>query len=91
MPKHSVPATADPAPVRSRRLRSLTASQQEEVLAALNSERFVDCSPRQLWATLLDEDVYLCSWRTMYRLLANNQQAQERRNQRQHPKYSRCD
>jgi transposase InsO family protein len=87
--KQSLPAPAETVPVRPRRLRSLTASQQAEVLAALNSERFLDCSPRQVWATLLDEDVYLCSWRTMYRILANNQQVQERRNQRQHPKYSR--
>ena len=36
----------------------------------LNSERFLDASPRQVYATLLDDDVYLCSWRTMYRLPA---------------------
>jgi putative transposase len=37
----------------------------------LNSDRFADCAPRQVYARLLDEDdVYLCSWRTMYRLLS---------------------
>jgi hypothetical protein len=40
------------------------------VLAQLHSERFVDCSPAQVWATLLDEGCYLASERTMYRLLA---------------------
>lgn len=55
----------------------------------LNSERFLDCSPRQVWATLLDEGVYLCSWRTMYRLLARNQPVLERRRMRRHPKYVR--
>ena len=55
----------------------------------MNSERFLDCSPRQVWATLLDEEVYLCSWRTMYRLLARNQAVQERRNIRRHPRYVR--
>ncbi len=55
----------------------------------LNSERFVDCSPRQVWATLLDEGVYLCSWRSMYRLLAKNHAVKERRRVRRHPKYTR--
>lgn len=55
----------------------------------MNSERFLDCSPRQVWATLLDEGVYLCSWRTMYRLLKKNQQIQERRRIRRHPPYVR--
>jgi putative transposase len=55
----------------------------------LNSERFLDCSPRQVWATLLDENVYLCSWRTMYRLLKKNHAVKERRKIRRHPKYSR--
>ncbi len=55
----------------------------------MNSERFLDCAPRQVWATLLDENVYLCSWRTMYRLLQKNQQVKERRKTRRHPKYVR--
>jgi putative transposase len=70
-------------------VRSLTPAQQEQILAALNSERFVDCSPRQVWATLLDEAVYLCSWRTMYRLLHQHQAVRERRKIRRHPRYVR--
>jgi putative transposase len=70
-------------------VRSLTPAQQEQILAQLHSERFLDCSPRQVWATLLDEDVYLCSWRTMYRLLHQHQAVRERRRQRRHPKYAR--
>ncbi len=70
-------------------MRSLTPAQQEQILAQLNSERFLDCSPRQVWATLLDEDVYLCSWRTMYRLLHQHQAVRERRRLRRHPKYAR--
>jgi putative transposase len=42
-----------------------------------------------VWATLLDENVYLCSWRTMYRLLKKNEQIRERRKIRRHPKYVR--
>jgi putative transposase len=67
----------------------LTPEKQERILRELNSERFLDCSPRQVWATLLDEGVYLCSWRTMYRLLSKNQQIQERRRIRRHPRYAR--
>ena len=74
---------------RPGRARCLTPEQEKKILSELNSERFLDCSPRQVWATLLDENVYLCSWRTMYRLLAQNQQVKERRTIRRHPKYSR--
>lgn len=53
----------------------------------LNSERFVDRSPAQIYATLLDEDRYLCSERTMYRILAERGEVRERRNQLTHPRY----
>jgi putative transposase len=82
----------DPSPV-ARALRgrdlSLTLAQEEEILAALNSDRFLDCAPRQVWATLMDEGIYLCSWRTMYRLLHRHQAVMERRSVRRHPKYVR--
>ena len=55
----------------------------------LSSPRFVDRSPGEVFATLLDEATYLCSERTMYRILAANQAVQERRNQRQHPQYAK--
>jgi putative transposase len=58
------------------------------VLATLNEERFVDLAPSEVYATLLDEGQYLCSERTMYRLLAENDATRERRHQLQHPKYS---
>ena len=68
---------------------ALTPKQEDEILATLNSERFLDCSPRQVWATLVDEGVYLCSWRTMYRILHRHQAVKERRSVRRHPKYVR--
>ena len=55
----------------------------------LNSERFVDCAPRQVYATLLDEGRYLCSWRTMYRILDAHAEVRERRNQLRHPTYTK--
>jgi hypothetical protein len=56
-----------PRPVPAR---ALSQSEREAVLGVLHCERFVDCSPAQVWATLLDEGRYLASERTMYRLLA---------------------
>lgn len=49
----------------------------------------MDQSPRQVYAALLDEDEYLCHWRTMYRVLHEYQEVRERRNQLQHPVYAR--
>ena len=59
------------------------------MLGLLHSERFVDASPAQVWATLLDEGRYLASERTMYRLLAANGEVRERRDQLTHPAYAR--
>lgn len=87
--RKTAPAVAPNPPSSPGRERGLTPAQKERILLELNSERFLDCSPRQVWATLLDEGVYLCSWRTMYRLLKKNQQVRERRRIRRHPKYSR--
>jgi putative transposase len=69
--------------------RALSAEEQAKVLAVLDSERFVDRAPAEVVATLLDEDTYLCSERTMYRLLAKRAPVKERRNQRQHPSYTK--
>ena len=75
---------------RPRPERALSEAERERVLALLHSERFVDCSPAQVWATLLDEDQYLCSERTMYRLLAASLGGvRERRDQLTHPTYTR--
>jgi len=79
---------ADPRPVR-RSPRALKAVEEEKVLAVLHNERFVDRSPGQLYATLLDEGSYLCSERTMYRILEKHQEVKERRNQRKHPQYKK--
>jgi putative transposase len=81
-----------PRPSRPRPTpdRALTPSERERVLEVLHSERFVDCAPTQVWATLLDEDTYLCSERTMYRLLeAKHGGVPERRDQLTHPAYAK--
>jgi len=69
--------------------RALSATEREQVLGVLRGERFVDASPATVWATLLDEGRYLCSQRTMYRLLAGSGEARERRDQLRHPAYAR--
>lgn len=69
--------------------RALSEKEKAEVHQTLDSVRFWDCSPRETYATLLDEGVYLCHWRTMYRILDEYAEVQERRNQLHHPVYSR--
>ena len=64
---------------------ALTAAEQAALLAVLDSERFADKSPAQVWAILLDEGLYLASVRTMYRVLTLAEQVRERRAQAQHP------
>ena len=59
------------------------------MLDQLNSERFADKSPNQVYSKLLDEDICLCSPRTMYRILEDNQSVRERRNQLTHPQYKK--
>jgi putative transposase len=58
-------------------------------MSVLTSTRFVDRSPGEVVATLLDEGRYLCSERTMYRILAAHRAVRERRRQRQHPQYTK--
>ncbi len=79
-----------PRPRRPRPVpaRALSEPEREAVLGELRSERFVDCSPAQVWATLLDEGRYLASERTMYRLLAAEGETGERRDQLTHPPYA---
>lgn len=69
--------------------RALSEAERAEVLGVLHSERFCDASPATVVATLLDEGTYLCSVRTMYRLLEENGEVRERRNQLQHPAHPR--
>jgi len=64
-------------------------AERQTVLAQLNSERFVDQVPAQVYATLLDEGQYLCSVRTMYRILDQHDQVRERRNLLRHPAYQK--
>ena len=72
-----------PAPARA-----LPPEERVQVLATLHEPRFVDLAPAEVYATLLDEGRYLCSERTFYRVLDENAEVRERRNQLRHPHYT---
>jgi putative transposase len=84
------PPAAPPAPIeRPGSPRALSAEERTAVRDVLNSPRFQDCAPREVYATLLDEAIYLCSWRTMYRILAAADEVRERRDQLRRPSYTK--
>jgi putative transposase len=88
--RHLIPlSTTAPRPPRPDSPLALSEAERLAVLAVLNSERFADCAPAAIYATLLDEGCHLCSARTMYRLLASSEQIGDRRNQRIHPVYAK--
>ena len=69
--------------------RALSEAERQAVLNCLHEERFQDCSPAQVYATLLDEGRFHCSIRTMYRLLKARGESRERRDQLTHPPYQK--
>jgi putative transposase len=77
------------APPRRRSSpRALTDAERMAVVAVLHEPGFVDLAPAEVYATLLDEGHYLCSVRTMYRMLAAHREVRERRDQLRHPHYA---
>ena len=71
--------------------RALGEAEKSTVRQLLNSERFQDLAPREVYATLLDEGQYLCHWRTMYRILEEHDEVRERRNQLRHPNHPKAE
>lgn len=87
--KHSrLQQTKESAP-RPKPAWSLSAQERKIVLDLLNSQRFMDKAPQEVYATLLDEGRYLCSISTMYRILEENDEVRERRKLRRHPNYEK--
>ena len=80
---------APPAIARQRPkpIRALSDPQQQVVLDLLHAPRFTDQAPAEIYASLLDEGVYHCSIRTMYRILGQHGEVRERREQLRHPAY----
>jgi len=79
----------EPKPPRARHPRSLRPAERQAILDTLHSERFCDASPAEVHATLLEEETYLASPRTMYRVLAEAHEVRERRDQLRHPAYAK--
>jgi putative transposase len=79
----------NPVPAKESKMqpRALSDAEREDVVEALHSKRFIDLAPSEVYATLLDEEIYMCSIRTMYRILESNNEVRERRNQAMHVKY----
>jgi putative transposase len=87
-PASPMPELALPS-VRPSPARALSPVERATVLTVLHEERFQDRSPAAVQATLLDEGQYLCSIRTMYRILEDEGETGERRDQLVHPAYQR--
>ncbi len=83
--RHQTPRVPSAPPPRRPPPRTLTAREQTDVLETLHQERFVDRAPATVYAILLEEGRYLCSIRTMYRVLKAAGEVHERRRQRTHP------
>ena len=92
VPRSSVYRARQPQPAprpTAEPVRALSAAERDVVHHTLNSERFADQAPREVYATLLDEGTYLCSPRTMYRVLDEHAEVRERRDQLRHPAYAK--
>ena len=76
-----------PTPLPAQR-RALSTDERETVRTTLNSPAFQDCAVREVYAALLEQDTYLCSVATMYRILRANDEVRERRNQLRHPAFA---
>jgi putative transposase len=77
------------SPSRPRPPRALTDEERQTVLDLLREPRFADLAPAEIYATLLDEGVYHCSIRTLYRILNDHDEVRERRDQLRHPVYAK--
>lgn len=82
--RKAAPSSSSPRPAPPR---ALAAQERQQILVELNSDRFRDAAPAAVFAQLLDEGRYLCSIRTIYRLLRQTGQVRERRDQLTHPPY----
>lgn len=81
-------STVSPVP-RQRPEHALSDSEQQTVLDTLHEPRFVDLAPPQVYTQLLEQGQYLCSIRTMYRILAAQDEVRERRAVASHPVYTK--
>jgi putative transposase len=89
--RRTAAARRPPTPIRPRPspARALADPERRAVLDLLREPRFVDQAPAEVYAELLDSGLYLCSIRTMYRILNEYGEVKERRLQLRHPAYKK--
>ncbi len=75
--------------IRKSHPSSLTEEERQDVLDLLHNDTYQDMPPLAVYTDLLDQNTYLCSVRTMYRILENEGEVVERRRQRHHIKYKK--
>jgi putative transposase len=85
---HLAQPPVEPVP-RPSPPRALSVAERQTVLDLLREPRFADLAPAEIYATLLDEGIYHCSIRTLYRILADHDEVRERRDQLRHPVYAK--
>ena len=87
--RHQERKKKPPEPSKRRPPRKLSDEDEQRVEETLTCERFIDKPVPQIYNTLLDEGLYLCSQRTMYRILAKRKDSRDKRNQRRQKKYKK--
>lgn len=86
--RHLRPLVVTCVPPRKSPHRRIPDAERASILAVLDSERFIDQPPREVYGKLLSEGKYLCSWRSFYRLLNERAPVKERRNHREPRSYA---
>lgn len=89
--RRQVAAARPPAAHRQRPTpaRAIPQPERGHIIALLREPHFADLAPAEIYATLLDQGIYLCSIRTLYRILHEHQEVRERRRQLRHPVYQK--
>ena len=87
--RQNQPQESKPEKERPKPPRALSQSERMAVLDVMHCERFIDKAPGEVYAALLDAGIYLCSERSMYRILSEEGEVRERRNQLRHPSYEK--
>jgi transposase InsO family protein len=83
------PLPPRPERVRATQPRALSEVERKQIKATLESEEFIDAAPATVYATLLDQGIYLSSVSTMYRVLHEHDEVRERRRQATHPAHKK--
>ena len=87
--RHQQPKPERTPEARPEPANKLTDAERQQVLDVFHCPEHADRSVAQVWATLLDEGTYLASQSTMHRILREQGESRDRRNQATHPPRAR--